>query len=80
MFDVIRMRATKYTHTVYRLWYSGPGPGNTIRGKPQFPGPAHNNTGLWYFFPSERLGKLLKYNGSNPSLLKILLNLIDKSI
>ena len=36
---------------------SSPGPGNTIRGKPQFPGPAHNNTGLWYFFPRERLGK-----------------------
>ena len=31
--------------------------GNTIRGKPQFLGPPHNNTGLWYFFSKEQLGK-----------------------
>ena len=28
-----------------------------IRGKPQFPGQAHNNTGLWYFSPRVRLGE-----------------------
>ena len=44
--------------------WSCPGPGNTIRGKAQFPGLAHNNTGLAVVLTA-RGNSMLKYNGSN---------------
>ena len=55
---------------------------DTIKGKPQFPSPAHNNTGLWYVYPWGNDSGCSRRNITAVTYLclKFLLSLITKSI